>query len=75
MLAAPSFINGFPGRRPRRLLLDGHANYLPLRIAPDLQSKVDAVTGRESLSRAALLTVWINKKRVFVTCRATWALA
>ena len=49
------------GKHPGRWVR-GNRTQIRLSIAPDLQSKVDAVTRRESLSRAALLTVWFNEK-------------
>jgi hypothetical protein len=33
---------------------------ITLSIAPDLMQRVDDIARRENLSRAALLTVWIN---------------
>lgn len=38
----------------------GNRTQVTLSIAPDLLEKVDAVARRENLTRAALLTVWIN---------------
>ncbi len=39
----------------------GNRTQITLSIAPDLLEKVDAVARRENLTRAALLTVWINE--------------
>jgi hypothetical protein len=38
----------------------GNRTQITLSIAPDLLRQVDAIARRENLSRAALLTVWIN---------------
>jgi hypothetical protein len=40
----------------------GNRTQITLSIAPDLLEKVDAVARRENLTRAALLTVWINEQ-------------
>ncbi len=39
----------------------GNRTQITLSIAPDLLERVDAVARRENLTRAALLTVWINE--------------
>jgi hypothetical protein len=38
----------------------GNRTQITLSIAPDLLRQVDAIARRENLTRAALLTVWIN---------------
>jgi hypothetical protein len=38
----------------------GNRTQITLSIAPELLQKVDAIAQRENLTRAALLTVWIN---------------
>ena len=40
----------------------GNRTQITLSIAPDLLQKVDTIAQRENLSRAALLTVWINEQ-------------
>jgi hypothetical protein len=40
----------------------GNRTQITLSIAPDLLRQVDAIARRENLSRAALLTVWINEQ-------------
>ena len=40
----------------------GNRTQITVSIAPDLLQKVDAIAQRENLSRAALLTVWINEQ-------------
>jgi hypothetical protein len=38
----------------------GNRTQITVSIAPDLLRRVDAIAQQENLSRAALLTVWIN---------------
>jgi hypothetical protein len=40
----------------------GNRTQITLSIAPELLQRVDTVAQRENLSRAALLTVWINEQ-------------
>jgi len=40
----------------------GNRTQITLSIAPELLNAVDAIAHREHLSRAALLTVWINEQ-------------
>jgi hypothetical protein len=40
----------------------GHKTQITLSIAPDLLAEVDRIAQYQRLSRAALLTVWINDK-------------
>jgi hypothetical protein len=40
----------------------GNRTQITLSIAPDLLQRVDVIAQREHLSRAALLTVWINEQ-------------
>jgi hypothetical protein len=40
----------------------GNRTQITVSIAPDLLRQVDTIAQRENLSRAALLTVWINEQ-------------
>ena len=40
----------------------GNRTQITVSISPDLLRQVDAIAQRENLSRAALLTVWINEQ-------------
>jgi hypothetical protein len=49
------------GKHPVRWVR-GNRTQITLSIAPDLLQRVDVIAQRENLSRAALLTVWINEQ-------------
>jgi hypothetical protein len=56
-----SFIAGAPDAKPSRWQR-GNKTQITLSISPELLEQVDAVAHRRHLSRAALLTVWINDR-------------
>ena len=59
--AESSFIVGAPDAKPVRWQR-GNKTQITLSISPELLEQVDAVAHRRHLSRAALLTVWINDR-------------
>jgi hypothetical protein len=59
--AESSFIAGAPDAKPVRWQR-GNKTQITLSISPELLEQVDAVAHRRHLSRAALLTVWINDR-------------
>jgi hypothetical protein len=56
-----SFVVGAPDAKATRWQR-GNKTQITLSIAPELLEQVDAVASRRHLSRAALLTVWINDR-------------
>jgi hypothetical protein len=59
--AGEAFIAKAPDATPKRWQR-GHKTQVTLSISPDLLNQVDQVAQRKHLSRAALLTVWINDR-------------
>jgi hypothetical protein len=56
-----AFVNAAPDAKPARWQR-GNKTQITLSISPELLEQVDAVANRKHLSRAALLTVWINNQ-------------
>jgi hypothetical protein len=54
-----AFIGGAPDAKRERWQR-GNKTQITLSIAPELLDRVDEIAHRKHLSRAALLTVWIN---------------
>jgi hypothetical protein len=59
--ASEAFMAKAPDAVPKRWQR-GHKTQVTLSISPDLLNQVDEVAQRKHLSRAALLTVWINDR-------------
>lgn len=59
--AEEAFISKAPDDRRRRWQR-GKKTQFTFSIAPELLERVDAIAHRKHLSRAALLTVWINDR-------------
>ena len=55
------FINKAPDAKPARWQR-GNKTQFTFSIAPELLERIDAIAQRKHLSRAALLTVWINDR-------------
>jgi hypothetical protein len=60
--AAEKFIAKAEGGEHAVRWVRGNRTQVTLSIAPELLRQVDAIAQREHLSRAALLTVWINEQ-------------
>ena len=59
--AGEAFIAKAPDATPARWQR-GNKTQITLSIAPELLEQVDEIARRKHLSRAALLTVWINDR-------------
>ena len=60
--AGEAFIAKAPDAKPGGRWQRGNKTQITVSIAPELLDRVDAVAHRKHLSRAALLTVWINDR-------------
>lgn len=60
--AGEKFIAEAEGGKHAVRWVRGNRTQITLSIAPDLLARVDTIAQRENLSRAALLTVWINEQ-------------
>jgi hypothetical protein len=59
--AGESFIAKAPDAKPARWQR-GNKTQFTFSIAPELLERIDEIAHRKHLSRAALLTVWINDR-------------
>jgi hypothetical protein len=60
--AGEAFIGKAPDAKPAGRWQRGTKTQITLSIAPELLDQVDEIAHRKHLSRAALLTVWINDR-------------